>query len=212
MRSDDGNCALIVEQLADAGLLLGRQLGDVGGEVGADGHAFLNGWTLGDLLGPALDVLELLEVLALHLVVDGPRIADHVGDRVLLASEPGAVGEAARCEQTACAVAYSSFHSSDCTYQRYVGPRRLCEKGVPEASVEPFARVLTASASRLCDPDGCARRYRSFDPLTCTYQPHGGGSRRMCEGRHNGAAPRSVNLPSLDRGADLRVEVGDRRW
>jgi hypothetical protein len=50
MRSDDGNCALIVEQLADAGLLLGRQLGDVGGEVGADGHAFLNGWTLGDLL------------------------------------------------------------------------------------------------------------------------------------------------------------------
>jgi hypothetical protein len=87
----------------------------------------------------------------------------------------------ARCDRAACAAAYSSFRSSDCTYQPNAGQRRLCEKEGPEEAVETLARVSTAAASRLCDPDRCARRYRSFDPLTCTYQPHGGGSRRMCE-------------------------------
>ena len=41
--SRHGNGALIVHELADAGLLLGRKLGDIGGEVGADSHAFLHG-------------------------------------------------------------------------------------------------------------------------------------------------------------------------
>lgn len=41
----------------------------------------------------------------------------------------------ARCDQAACAAAYSSFRSSDCTYQPYAGPRRLCEKEGPD---EPF--------------------------------------------------------------------------
>jgi 1A family penicillin-binding protein len=31
------------------------------------------------------------------------------------------------CDQNACAVRYNSFRSSDCTYQPYAGPRRLCE-------------------------------------------------------------------------------------
>jgi 1A family penicillin-binding protein len=87
----------------------------------------------------------------------------------------------ARCDRAACAAAYSSFRSSDCTYQPHAGPRKLCEKEGPEEAVQPLEHVSTASASRLCDPDRCARRYRSFDPLTCTYQPYGGRSRGMCE-------------------------------
>jgi hypothetical protein len=34
----------------------------------------------------------------------------------------------ATCNVTACARAYSSFNASDCTYQPYDGPRRLCAK------------------------------------------------------------------------------------
>src|SRR5262245_31762623 len=74
--------ALVVEHLADAGLLLGRQLGVVDREVGAGRHALLHRGPGAQLLEPALEVLELLDVLALELPVDGPRIADHVGDRV----------------------------------------------------------------------------------------------------------------------------------
>ena len=40
-----------------------------------------------ELLEPALEVLELLDVLALDLPVHRPRIADHVGDRVLVAGQ-----------------------------------------------------------------------------------------------------------------------------
>src|SRR5215470_3000706 len=87
------NGALVIEKLADARLLLGRQLGDVGGKVGTDGHALRYGGALGDRLGPALDVFEFLDVLALSLMVDGPRVGDHVGDGVFVAGEPGAVGQ-----------------------------------------------------------------------------------------------------------------------
>jgi 1A family penicillin-binding protein len=34
-----------------------------------------------------------------------------------------------KCDLTACAAAYQSFRSSDCTYQPYSGSRRLCERG-----------------------------------------------------------------------------------
>jgi len=34
----------------------------------------------------------------------------------------------ARCNVNACAAAYGSFNASDCTYQPFNGPRRLCEK------------------------------------------------------------------------------------
>jgi len=33
-----------------------------------------------------------------------------------------------KCNVTACAAAYGSFTASDCTYQPFNGPRRLCEK------------------------------------------------------------------------------------
>src|ERR1700754_2363949 len=55
----DGPGALVVEHLADAGLLLGRQLGVVDREVGADRHALLHRGPGTHLLEPALEVLEL---------------------------------------------------------------------------------------------------------------------------------------------------------
>ena len=72
----------------------GGSLVDVGGEAGAAPLPLLHRWPLGDVLGPALDVFGFLEVLALHLVVHRPRVADHVGDRNSVAGEPGAVSQA----------------------------------------------------------------------------------------------------------------------
>jgi penicillin-binding protein 1A len=114
------------------------------------------------------------------------------------------------CNTAACEKAYHSFRASDCTYQPYRGARRLCEKaGNSDASDErhnderradsgaqsffPFTEVPAdrlrmqtpdVAAGRQpprCDVDRCVRRYRSFDPSDCTYQPYGGGPRRFCE-------------------------------
>ena len=44
-------------------------------------QAALHGRARAHLLEPALEVLELVDVLALRLPADGPGIADDVGDR-----------------------------------------------------------------------------------------------------------------------------------
>lgn len=87
------------------------------------------------------------------------------------------------CNLRACAAAYSSFREDDCTYQPYVGPRRLCEwQSEPLA---PSLRVTRAESTSpgACDVNLCARRFRSFDAATCTYQPYGGGPRSVCDAR-----------------------------
>lgn len=104
----------------------------------------------------------------------------------------------------ACAQEYRSFRSSDCTYQPYRGGRRLCEIA-PEPSEMPLLaerRLLpdrvealalvdprqseeregsARSAVTACDVQTCAAEYRSFRASDCTYQPYGGGPRRMCD-------------------------------
>jgi penicillin-binding protein 1A len=42
--------------------------------------------------------------------------------------DPAAGGQLMACNYRACARAYRSFRPSDCTYQPYRGPRRLCER------------------------------------------------------------------------------------
>jgi hypothetical protein len=42
------------------------------------------------------------------------------------AAAPVAQQAAGRCDVQACTQAYSSFRASDCTYQPYSGPRRIC--------------------------------------------------------------------------------------
>ena len=83
--------ALVVHDPADPRLLLGRKLRDVDRQIGAGRHAALHRRALADLLEPALEMLELVDVLALRLPVDRPRIADHVGDRVLVAGDVAAL-------------------------------------------------------------------------------------------------------------------------
>lgn len=91
------------------------------------------------------------------------------------------------CDVKACGAAYSSFRASDCTYQPYSGPRRLCEWRVdPSASMPRIARINAASAPGTCDVEVCSRRFRSFDAATCTYQPYGGGPRALCDARAAG--------------------------
>src|SRR5262249_45730370 len=82
-----GNGALIVEYLANALLLLRRELARLGGEVRADGKTAPYGRPCADLLEPSLEVLELVNALALGLPVQGPGIADDVGDGVLVSSD-----------------------------------------------------------------------------------------------------------------------------
>ena len=98
-QQDDGNTPV-----ADDGLNLGEQpeqwLGNppqpavVDAQVRADRHAALDARPRRQLLEPALEVGELLDVLALLLPADGPRVAGHVGDGVLVAGQVAAVVEA----------------------------------------------------------------------------------------------------------------------
>jgi hypothetical protein len=44
------------------------------------------------------------------------------------------------------------------------------------------SRILTDSRPRMqCNVDLCAARYASFHAADCTYQPHGGGPRSICQ-------------------------------
>jgi len=64
-----------------------------------------------------------------------PFPADDPQANAARAKAPGAkaAAEAAppKCDVDACADAYRSFRTSDCTYQPIGGPRRLCTKGKP---------------------------------------------------------------------------------
>jgi hypothetical protein len=75
---------------------------------------------------------------------------------------------------------YRSFRASDCSYQPFRGPRKICETAQPQPpGSEAFAFVPTSRIS--CDVQWCSRQYRSFDYASCTYQPYGGGPRKRCE-------------------------------
>lgn len=111
-----------------------------------------------------------------------------------------------RCNLDRCAATYKSFNAADCTYEPYGGgPRRMCELSrsidarpqTPRAATDPSsetpeARIAekaeevgkTATPARAgaqCNVDLCAATYASFKAADCTYQPHGGGPRRICE-------------------------------
>ncbi|MDP2412007.1 MAG: BA14K family protein [Pseudolabrys sp.] len=61
---------------------------------------------------------------------NGPRRLCTRGEPPRLAVNP-AVAETARaqsCNVSACAAAYGSFDASDCTYQPFDGPRRVCTR------------------------------------------------------------------------------------
>jgi penicillin-binding protein 1A len=87
------------------------------------------------------------------------------------------------CDIQACSSTYRSFRAADCTYQPYSGGgRRLCPMArSASAATTSGAGTTAAAAPAQCNVEACARTYSSFDPSDCTYQPYGGGSRRLCE-------------------------------
>jgi len=109
----------------------------------------------------------------------------------------------AQCNVNICSATYASFPEEDCTYQPHGGaPRRFCEMSTRSADVPPQTlRAATGPGSNpkdtqvaegppdveksampfRCNVDLCAAAYASFHAADCTYKPHGGGSRRICE-------------------------------
>jgi hypothetical protein len=115
-----------------------------------------------------------------------------------------------QCNLALCATTYRSFHAADCTYQpEGGGPRQICElnKGAAEAP-QQMSRAATGPRDAISKPDDsgvaarahevaesampdragpqcnlalCAATYHSFHAADCTYQPEGGGPRRICE-------------------------------
>jgi penicillin-binding protein 1A len=64
--------------------------------------------------------------------------------------------------------------------------RESLEQVEADEPLAPLAAELTAdgdmaAASGLCDVAACSAEYSSFDAADCTYQPFGGGPRRLCE-------------------------------
>jgi hypothetical protein len=112
-----------------------------------------------------------------------------------------------QCKVDLCAAKYKSFHAADCTYQpQGGGSRSICELSsrpadawpqTSRAAIDPRSEAqdtrLAAGAAEVtkattparagaqCKADLCAAMYASFDAADCTYQPHGGGPRRICE-------------------------------
>jgi 1A family penicillin-binding protein len=94
---------------------------------------------------------------------------------------------APQCDYRTCARAYQSFRAEDCTYQPYGGSvRRRCDRHAsPQMTAIPLAtnseEPQSSPSKAQCDVDICANRYESFDSADCTYQPFGGGPRRVCD-------------------------------
>ncbi|MGE5269066.1 MAG: BA14K family protein [Thiohalocapsa sp.] len=110
-----------------------------------------------------------------------------------------------QCDVARCAGTYKSFHAADCTYQPYGGgPRNVCELSTRSAAALPQASpaalgpgyeakdtrvaerapevpksATTVRAGAQCNVDRCAATYASFHAADCTYQPYGGGPRRL---------------------------------
>jgi len=74
---------------------------------------------------------------------------------------------AIHCEVAACASTYTSFRRSDCTYQPYEGPRRVCTAPPQQRSAqrEHPLDILTSRATRL-EP---RTEPASFEPATTGY-------------------------------------------
>jgi hypothetical protein len=139
-----------------------------------------------------------------------------------------------QCNVDLCRARYASFQAADCTYQPHGGgPRRVCELStrstdapsqtslastgprsetedtrVAERAAEVPKSALPARAGAQCNVDLCSAKYSSFRAADCTYQPLGGGSRRICE-----PSTRSADAPSQTSPAATgpRSETEDTR-
>jgi BA14K-like protein len=96
------------------------------------------------------------------------------------------------------------------------GPSTVGGASVAALATTPPAPVASLATSNRCDVQTCAGAYQSFRVADCTYQPFGGGPRRICDRSPPGtgqkvAQPRqpqseaAARRPNKD--AELREEV-----
>ena len=84
-----------------------------------------------------------------------PLMRGRKGADVAAVSEPSSPEPASvsQCDQAACAARYSSFRSSDCTYQPYAGARRQCEIATGSNSAgQRIARTHSNSEGETAEP------------------------------------------------------------
>jgi penicillin-binding protein 1A len=115
-------------------------------------------------------------------IESGPQVPAESGPQ----GSADQISAAPQCDYRTCARAYQSFRAEDCTYQPYGGSaRQRCDRHEPlQTTATPFAPSSEPQSSpgrAQCDVDVCANFYESFDPADCTYQPFGGGPRRVCD-------------------------------
>jgi hypothetical protein len=80
------------------------------------------------------------------------------------AVQPASQQSAGRCDISACAAAYHSFRASDCTYQSFDGPRRVCEK--PPQGVRQQTAERAPAHSLDSRTDRAVRRMSKEDELS----------------------------------------------
>jgi hypothetical protein len=113
------------------------------------------------------------------------------------AIEPVAQQTAGRCDVQTCTSAYSSFRASDCTYQPFSGPRRVCGK--------PSAQKRVTASARPRAPDARAQRE------TRNWDPRSWDARRNPEVDDAVRSVRRMPYPDRDDDADIAGPVGGRR-
>lgn len=84
-------------------------------------------------------------------------------------TQPTVQQTANHCDIPACAAAYNSFRASDCTYQPFAGPRRLCEAtpAARQRSAENVSRPKAVTEPRI---DRAARQSRKDAELRAVAQ------------------------------------------
>jgi len=128
----------------------------------------------------------------------------------------------ARCNIPVCEQSYRSFRGSDCTYQPDAGgPRRFCDRGETAAGQpsrapneqttngentaqdtgQPAAHAGPDAASAKCNVAACGH-YSSFRAADCTYQPYGGGPRRVCSRQDSRQDEGAAGKPRRERNAE----------
>jgi penicillin-binding protein 1A len=176
--------------------------------VGNDSNEPMNEVTGGNL--PALIWRDFMAGASRLQKLETPTA---VADRTVAGSFEGEFYEepmvaGVSCDYEACSRAYRSFRASDCSYQPYGGPRKLCRRGSAsddwltggfgsESDSDDAEQVASADAlisgafdqedyeeglsqpAIDCDYDACARAYSSFRASDCTYQPYR-GRRKLC--------------------------------
>lgn len=116
---------------------------------------------------------------------DALTVQSHAGTANMDRSVAPTASVTASTANSLCQQRYRSYRDEDNTYQPLSGgPRRQCEL---DASTSPVSSAPAATASDAVadnsslDRDAwCSTRYSSYDPSEETYQPFGGGSRRIC--------------------------------